>query len=154
MEFTNARLPPPTRQSPDYKFSPGDAVETFCKLPVDLTTAVSANEPEVETQLKSELAFGNAWWPAKLREVKGTFAVVLLSVRVGGPNNPIVQQQAEIVELEKLRPVNAQPPLNNKSVHRFSIVLGSDDIVELYVYPCYCIYFFNLQVNINFFFIL
>lgn len=96
VKFTNARLPLPD-QGKHRDYRDGENVEVF----------TSSNEKE---QM--------GWWPALLKMLKGEFAVIEYS----GYDS----KYTDIVPLERVRPVNSNPPIDKNTFHKFSIEVPVD----------------------------
>ncbi|XP_062570562.1 RNA-binding protein FXR1-like isoform X1 [Saccostrea cucullata] len=96
VKFSNARLPLPD-QGKHRDYRDGENVEVF----------TSTNEKE---QM--------AWWPAVLKMLKGEFAVIEYT----GYDS----KYTDIVPLERVRPINSNPPIDKNTFHKFSIEVPID----------------------------
>ncbi|ESO92850.1 hypothetical protein LOTGIDRAFT_216506 [Lottia gigantea] len=93
--FALARLPPPESLR-RRECAEGESIEAFSKAAEDLVSA---------------------WWPAKLKMLKGEFAVIDY---VSGSS------ASDIVSLDKIRPSNVNVPINKDSFYKFSLPIPPD----------------------------
>ncbi|KAK6195216.1 hypothetical protein SNE40_000688 [Patella caerulea] len=95
IRFLQARLPP-TNSSQRLEYSEGENIEAYNKLGDDMVYA---------------------WWPAKLKMLKGEFAVIDYK---GG------QSASDILPLEKIRPSSVHVPIHKDSFYKYSLEIPPD----------------------------
>ncbi|XP_052865759.1 fragile X messenger ribonucleoprotein 1 homolog isoform X2 [Anopheles cruzii] len=88
------------------------------RLPPGDNTTSLAERMEVEVFSRSDDNEACGWWRAMLKMMKGEFFVVEY---VGWDHN-----YTEIVHSDRIRPVNTNPPINEKTFHRFEIVVPQE----------------------------
>ncbi|XP_058064482.1 fragile X messenger ribonucleoprotein 1 homolog [Anopheles bellator] len=88
------------------------------RLPPGDNVTSLAERMEVEVFSRSDDNEACGWWRAMLKMMKGEFFVVEY---VGWDHN-----YTEIVHSDRIRPVNTNPPINEKTFHRFEIVVPQE----------------------------